>query len=238
LEEKQDEREALRLKKAEGHATWRDRADLARLDAELDHDWPRDPDRSMPTALGDILRAAEDYPRARYGLEPIVLWPRLFPHLGDALRGALGAAQDQLDLMLRLATLLTIHGVVWGTVAALSLGYGLLYSAVAVLRVNGPMLDHGVAVLTRSGAGLLWALPALPLAYFMWRAAHQAARAYGGLFRSAFDLHRFAVYESMRWPLPDSPPAERTQGGRLTLYLLEGSGAEGVVYAAGGGEEA
>jgi hypothetical protein len=157
--------------------------------------------------------------------------------LGDALRGALGAAQDQLDMMLRLATLLAIHGVVWGTVAALSLGYGLLYSAVAVLRTHGAMLDHGVAILVRSGGGLLWALPALPLAYFMGRAAHQAARAYGGLFRSAFDLHRFAVYEAMRWPLPDSPPAEKTQGGRLMLYLLDGAGAEGVVYTAGGDEE-
>jgi hypothetical protein len=72
--------------------------------------------------------------------------------------------------------------------------------------------------------------PALPIAWLLWRSAHQIAMGYAGLLRSSFDLHRFDVYEALHWPKPTSPEAEREQGVELTLYLLDGIGAEDVVY--------
>jgi len=201
LRRKLERRRVLRTKVVAGQAAPADRAELAHLDAELAHR-PRDPGHSMPTRLGDILHTAEEYARQRYGLDPIVLWPRLYPHLSEPLREALGTAQDQLDRALRLATLAMIHGVTWSI----------------------------VVVFWRQWATLWWTLPALPLAWLLWRAAHQAAISYAGLFRSAFDLHRFDVYESLGWPRPASPETERARGTELTLYLLEGTGAQGIVY--------
>jgi hypothetical protein len=201
LEEKQQRRRALRAKVANGQATLVERAELSRLDTDLDHR-PRDPDRSMPTHLGDILRTAEDYVRDRYGLDPIVFWPRLFPHLGESLREALGATQDQLDLALRLATLSGLYGIVWSVVVALN----------------------------RAWLVLWWTLPALPIAWLLWRSAHQVAMSYVGLFRGGFDLHRFDVYEAMHWPKPTSPQKEKAHGAELTLYLLSGTGAKDIAY--------
>jgi len=114
----------------------------------------------------------------------------------------LGATQDQLDLLLRLATLLAFHGVIWSIVTA----------------------ARGQWVV------LWWTLPALPLAWLLWRSTYSAAVSYAGLFRSAYDLHRFDVYKSLHWPQPASPEEEREHGARLVLYLLDGKGAEGVVY--------
>jgi hypothetical protein len=90
LEDKLERRRELRARVATNRATLAEKAELSRIDTELAHR-PRDPERSMPTRLGDILRTGEDYARERYGLDPIVLWPRLFPHLGETLREALGA---------------------------------------------------------------------------------------------------------------------------------------------------
>lgn len=201
LKEKKRRRRELRARVAAGQAGVVERAELARLDTELAHR-PRDPGRSMPTHLGDILRSGEDYPRNRYGLDPIVLWPRLFPHLGEALRGALGNTQEQLDLALRLATLAVVYGAVGSIVVALNGAWWVLW----------------------------WTLPALPIAWLLWRSAHPIAIGYAGLLASAFDLHRFDVYDDLHWPKPTSPRTERARGVELTLYLLEGSGAGEILY--------
>lgn len=204
LEEKMHRRHELRTRLVTGQATLTEQAELSRIDTELAHR-PKDPERSMPTELGDILRAAEDHARTRYGLDPIVFWPRLFPHLSESLREALGATQDQLDLALRLATLSALHGIAWSVIVA----------------INGAWL------------ALWWTLPALLIAWLLWRSAHQIAVGYAGLLRSGFDLHRLDVYESLHWPKPASPAAERAHGAELTLYLLEGEGVKDVAYEYG-----
>jgi hypothetical protein len=201
LEDKIERRRQLRARVAANQATLAEKAELSRIDTELAHR-PRDPERSMPTRLGDILRTGEDYARERYGLDPIVLWPRLFPHLGESLREALGATQEQLDLALRLATLSLIYGVAGSVGAALNRAWPVLW----------------------------WTLPALPIAWVLWRSAHQIAIGYTGLLRSGFDLHRFDVYDDLHWPKPATPENEREQGVELTLYLLDGIGAKDVVY--------
>jgi hypothetical protein len=201
LKEKMERRRELRAKLVSEQASLAERAELSRIDTELSHR-PRDPDRSMPTRLGDILRSGEDHARERYGLDPIVLWPRLFPHLGDTLREALGTAQEQLDLALRLATLSALYGIL-GSVGA---------------------------VLNRAWSTLWWTLPAPLIAWLLWRSAHPIAIAYAGLLRSGFDLHRFDVYENLHWPKPTSPETERAYGVELTLYLLAGAGAKDIVY--------
>jgi hypothetical protein len=202
LRQKQERRRVLRTKVATDQATPADRAELAGLDSELAHR-PRDPEQSRPSRLGDVLRTAEDYPRERYGLDPIVFWPRLFSQLSKPLRQALGTAQDQLDLSLRLATLAALHGIIWSVVAATC----------------------------RQWAALWWALPALLLAWLVWRSSAQIATSYAMLFRSAFDLHRFDAYRRMHWPPPTSPLAEKARGAELILFLLDGTGAREVVYA-------
>ncbi|MBN1485629.1 MAG: hypothetical protein JXA37_13020 [Chloroflexia bacterium] len=201
LREMLERRRLLRTKIVKNQATAAERAESVRLDAELVHR-PQDPDRSMPTQLGDILRAAEDYARNRYGLDPVTFWPRLFSHLSDPLREALDTAQAQMDLALRLTTLMVFHGIIWSIIVSAQGQWNVLW----------------------------WTLPALLLAWLLWRAAHQPATSYAGLLRSAFDVHRLDVYESMHWPLPTSPRTESSCGRELIVYLVDGTVAEGIIY--------
>jgi hypothetical protein len=152
-----------------------------RLDAELE-DYPADLNLRMPTHLGNILRAAEEYPQVRYGLEISTTWARLWLVLPQDTRKELSEARQALNQSVQLLT--------WGLMFAV----WVLFAWWAVLVALGVA---SVAVLR------MWA----------------TAGVYGQLLRSAYDLHRFALYESLRWPLPLSPELEKETGEKLTFYL-------------------
>ena len=68
-------------------------------------------DRLLPTALGNVLRAAEDRHGQRYGLESVVVWPRLFPLLPPEYAQTIEDEVTQLDVSARLV-------LTWATAAA------------------------------------------------------------------------------------------------------------------------
>jgi hypothetical protein len=50
-----------------------------------------------------------------------------------------------------------------------------------------------------------------------------AARTYGELVESCYDIHRGLLYDALRWPRPANPRAEFTAGRRISAYLAAGS---------------
>ena len=76
-----------------------------------------------------------------------------------------------------------------------------------------------------------WALIVMVLgAFWSYRWALSAAMIYGDLLESAFDLHRFALYDALGWPLPQSTKDEKSQGIKLTEYLFRGLVDKPVIY--------
>jgi hypothetical protein len=74
-----------------------ERDEYARLDRRRSQA-PLRRELRMPTRLGNVLRAAEQRPRERYGLDAIVCWPRLWLLLPETARTELSAARRQIDL--------------------------------------------------------------------------------------------------------------------------------------------
>ena len=145
------------------------------------------PDQIMPTRLGNILRAAEQRPLEKYGLDAIVCWSRLWLLLSDAVKKDLQEARADLNAAARV-WLWSLLFIVW------------------------------------TALGAWWAAPVGILsaifAYYYWALA--AARIYGELIESTFDLHRQLLYQSLRWNLPADPEVERQVGQELTQYLWRG----------------
>lgn len=168
------------------HFRQEDRLEYVRLDREIVQLHPVQPKNLMPTALGNRLTAAEEYSRVRYGLEAIVVWPRLWSVLPESLREDTEETRKQLDSAVRL------------------FGWGMLFCVWTVWA--------------------WWALPAgILVAVVAWLRSLDTAEVYGDLLRTAFDLHRFKLYEELRWPLPEETgEKERVYGERLTKYLFRG----------------
>jgi hypothetical protein len=49
---------------------------------------------------------------------------------------------------------------------------------------------------------------------------------YGDLVGAAFDLHRWKLYQALKWPAPASPADEHAAGAALTEYIWRGSDDE------------
>lgn len=141
----------------------------------------------MPTQLGDVLRAAEALPQAKYGLDAVRCWPRLWLVLPEPVQRELLGARRTLDA--------AVTGLIWAVLAA-------VWTPAAWWVL--PIAVAAVVVVHR-----WWLLP--------------TAQVYGDLVEAAFDVYRTALYDALRWPLPDNPRAEHELGLRLTQYLWRGS---------------
>jgi hypothetical protein len=91
-------------------------------------------------------------------------------------------------------------------------------------------LNNGVRIFTWSILFLgwsywsLWVLPvAIVSAIFAYCWILDTAEIYGDLLESAFDLHRIALYQSLRFPLPKTPQEEHEIGLQVTEYLFRGT---------------
>ena len=56
------------------------------------------------------------------------------------------------------------------------------------------------------------------------------AMVYGDVIEAAFDLHRWKLYEALRWPTPTTPADERATGAKLTQYIWRGSDDDTPVF--------
>jgi len=149
-------------------------------------------ERLLPTALGNALRASEDTVGQRYGLESVVIWPRLFPLLPDRVRDGVDDEVTQLDVSVRLA-------VTWTLAGAISTSW--LLRDLSSLGHNHPWLlvPAGVFVLAR----------------LSYQSAVESAIAQGVDLEVAIDLYRARVIDAMRLHSTVSLEHERRVFGEL-----------------------
>lgn len=153
---------------------------------------PNHLDKMMPTRLGNILRAAEIYPYERYGIDAVVIWPRLRPLLKPETMALLEDRKMTMAFMLSVTLLSALFSLVWCPALALSTN--------------------------RWDIFLLCAL-GWPLAWLCYRGAVQSAVAYGEQLQATFDLHRHDLLKALNRPLPADAEAERKEWLRLTRFF-------------------
>ena len=145
------------------------------------------------TALGNALAAAEDTAGAAYGLDSTVLWPRLYPVLGQPVRAIVDDLRDGMDASARLAATGALTAV--ATVALLA---------------------------WHSGVWTLLALIPLAVAGLGYVGAVRAAIAFGTAMCVAFDLHRFDLLRALRLAVPADQGAEQSGNRALSDFLRQG----------------
>ena len=98
-------------------------------------------------------------------------------------------------------------------------------------------LDTAARIIFWSILFLVWTfwawwvpLVTIVVAFWAYRWALSAAEVYGDLLEAAFDLHRFSLYEALRFPSPNDTSEEKKRGEQLTAYLFYGLVAEPVRF--------
>jgi hypothetical protein len=146
-------------------------------------------DRLMPTMLGNVLRAGEDRPRARYGMDAVLLWPHVHALLRPGMAAPVDDQRDQLDATTRMSATLFVG-------AAVSFG---------LLVTHGWWLAVPAALLV--------------LSLVAYRSAIAAGVAYATVVNAAIDLHRFDLLRALHLELPRDLEAERRQWKQIGDFL-------------------
>lgn len=134
--------------------------------------YPFNGDHTMPTQLGNILRAAETEAGERYGLSTVQMYPRLYPHLSQPLGEEMRQQIDLLDAAAAFTLMFAGLTTVTIPLAARLDGWSLLPVTMAVAAVVS------------------------------YRGACRVANNHRVRLRVAFDLHRFDMLTQMHERLP------------------------------------
>lgn len=153
------------------------------------------PEQVMPTRLGNILKNSERYPNDRYGLDSIVIWPRLYHLFPDRFIQIIAEAKSSVDFMLVISTLSSIFALI---------------SSVYLLIVKA--------------SGWLFLLcfwGGLTIAWFAYRGALASAVLYTQQIKTGFDLYRQELFKQMHLKLPDNLKAEKKQWKEVDQFLYQ-----------------
>jgi hypothetical protein len=134
--------------------------------------------RALPSHMGNILRAAEDYPSQRYGINGVRTWGLLWLVMPAHARTEISQARLGLNK------------------SVVSLTFGIAFGMWAC-ALPFPSIWTGVPF----AMSVVWAV----VAYY---AMIDRAKNYATLVRAAYDAFRFDIYKILRLPPPDAPFTE------------------------------
>jgi hypothetical protein len=124
----------LQIDLEKGELTPRQRAKLAVLEHHRRHRPVRNAEL-LSTRIGNILRAAETRPHHRYGLDAVVIWPRLWLVMSELARQEILESRRSLDVC--------VAGFIWS----------------AAFVVFTPLAPWALASVLISAAALYWWIP-------------------------------------------------------------------------------
>lgn len=137
---------------------------------------PTQPEKVMPTRLGNILRNAELYSYDRYNIDAVIMWSRLYNLFPERFIETIAEAKSSLDFMLVVSTLSSIFALFTGVYLVIVKASGLLF-------------------ITCFCGGLF-------LAWLTYRSAIASALLYAQQIKAGFDLYRHELLKQMHLELP------------------------------------
>jgi hypothetical protein len=156
--------------------------------------YPKSVDNILPTRLGNVMRAAEDYSEERFKADYLIVWPRLAHVCSVRFVQDYEASRANVDFLLVVCFLSVAFGVVGGGMAA-SAGSIMVFLVVTV-----------------GSLGLGW------LAY---TSAVSAAIEFGEQIRASVDLFRINLLEQLRYPLPEDTEDEQAHWEEFSRTLKD-----------------
>lgn len=162
---------------------------------QLAEEFPDQPEYLLPTPFGNALRSFEIYPRVMYGFEAIDGWGRLLAVIPKEYIEIIDAARAQVDFWINMGLVLVLLQIE--------------YISLSFIFGNQP---NWWIVILFFVLGIIAPLRAT-----------SSAREWGDFVKSAFDIYRFNLLESLGIEAPKSRDEERkiwTKYSQAIIYRL------------------
>jgi len=220
IDEKRDALGRLRDQEADA-AQLRDLEDeLYYSTATYQLSFPPSDESVMPTRLGNILRAAESYSSDRYGIDAVLMWPRLIHVIPDRYYDKVEQSNNGLAFLINCSLL----SLILALLSALASGYQYLLSRCSSLGLSAPLYFISVdlpsqiywqrAILYLIASGFM-----LLACFIFYKAALPIATQYGNMVRSTFDLFRFDLLAQLKLALPEDSDAEQDTWRKVSEFM-------------------
>jgi hypothetical protein len=158
--------------------------------------FPEDVDLVLPTRLGNVIRAYERYSDVVYGIEAIVVWPRLFMIIPEQARERIREAEASFNFSINML----FAGSVTVVACGIMMAYGLYQEDIAKAVLTTNIFTLPIALILAVSGFFIW---------FSWWRLPDAARERGDQVKSIFDLYRKQLAEGLGLRLPATETEER-----------------------------
>lgn len=182
----------------------RDALDTVRDDAdrEVHASYPA-PRSVLPTRLGNVIRAFENYSRDQYGISAIPLWPRFVSRIRADHAAAIDDAKTSFDVAINLSFL-----------SALTAFAMIAIVVIYPLPLAETRLRVWFLIRLAAAIGLIWAF---------YELAIDRAGAWGDLVRGVFDLYRWDVLKDLGYETrPGDLESERALWTAISVQMIFG----------------
>lgn len=182
------------------------------LHEQLFFGYPSRVDQLLPTQLGNVLRASENYALSTYGMDIVFWWPRLWLILPETVQKQIDDSQAPMLAFLNFTTQIGVISIVG------SIYLGMQYKGSWELWAF-------LAAFTTLIAGII-------LTALAYQGAVSHAKIYGVLIRSAVDTYRFDLLKALHQPIPSTLSEEKKLWDDLMrwIYLNERDNAPLYVH--------
>ncbi|MGC9400213.1 MAG: hypothetical protein ACP5HM_13910 [Anaerolineae bacterium] len=182
----------------------------------------------LPTAFGNLLRAAEAYAGDRYGIDAVRLWPRLIHVIPQSYYEKVEQSNNGLAFLINCSILSLLFSLLCG----LATGYQILALSLTQ-ATNGAMycvtpIGSGQCLVTITepqvylySYGFLFIFM-LCLFFIFYKGSFPIVIQYGDMIRSSFDLFRFRLLEEFHLEPPKTLQAEREVWRKISEFLVMG----------------
>lgn len=174
--------------------------DLRKLGMLINTEFPDHKDFILPTRLGNVIRCFERYSTVAYGMDAIVLWPRLISKINIEFASTIDEAKASFDFMLNVSFL----------------------SSLSFLGIIAVGVSSNYPLTTASLLKWIWpAISFFALALIFYHFAIGRAKAWGMQIKAAFDLYRFDLLEALGYQQePLTLCEEKALWERISAELL------------------
>jgi len=201
---------SLFISTVEEHYPKPDEAHLSRLEdlryyiaSEINQRFPFGEKAILPTAFGNMLRAAEAYSADRYGIDAVRLWPRLIHVIPASYYEKVEQSNNSLAFLINCSIL----SLLFGFLCMLASGYQYLVWQFALqdktevlyfIPINYPPIVYCQRIYIY-GAILvvMWVFSLM-----FYKGSFPIVMQYGNMIRSSFDLFRFQLLKQFNLKLP------------------------------------